>query len=385
MRTHVLFSISVAIALSVSQPLSAQAQDAKPTQRASERGMKEPKAADSEYRKLDGLVSNLRARNAQQFAINLAKGIDEASFISIGGIEQWVTIRGQDRANPVLLVLHGGPGDVTNPWTFALFAPWEKHFTVVQWDQRGAGRTFSRTGPTVAPTMTLDRVAEDGLELLDYLREHLGKDKIIVVGHSFGSIIGLRMVRARPDLFHAYVGTGQVADNTRNYSVAYRAIMKKAQAIGNQQAFDELRKIGPPPYTSGEGYRLQRKWANSFEGSDQFIFGTIGLTLVAPGYSVRDINDSADGQMLSGERLVPQTTSLEPKDLGLDFAIPMFFFQGAEDFTTPTALARQYLASIKAPRKKFVPIDGGHFALFMNSNQFLGELVRRVGPLAARR
>ena len=220
MRTHVLFSISVAIALSVSQPLSAQGRDAKPTQRGSERGMKEPKAVDSEYRKLDGLVSNLRARNAQQFAINLAKGIDEASFISIGGIEQWVTIRGQDRANPVLLVLHGGPGDVTNPWTFALFAPWEKHFTVVQWDQRGAGRTFSRTGPTVAPTMTLDRMAEDGFELLDYLRKHLGKDKIIVVGHSFGSIIGLRMVRARPDLFYAYVGTGQVADSTRNYSVA---------------------------------------------------------------------------------------------------------------------------------------------------------------------
>lgn len=385
MRTHVLFSISVAIALSVSQPLSAQAQDGKPTQRGSERGMNEPKAVDSEYRKLDGLVSNLRARNAQQFAINLAKGIDEASFISIGGIEQWVTIRGQDRTNPVLLVLHGGPGDVTNPWTFALFAPWEEHFTVVQWDQRGAGRTFSRTGPTVAPTMTLDRIAEDGLELLDYLCKHLGKDKIIVVGHSFGSIIGLRMVRARPDLFYAYVGTGQIADSTRNYSVAYHALLKKAQAIGNHQAFDELRKIGPPPYTSGEGYRVQRKWANSFEGADQFLFGTIGLTLVAPGYSVQDINDSADGQMLSGERLVPQTTSLEPKDLGLDFAIPMFFFQGAEDFTTPTTLARQYLASINAPRKKFVRIDGGHFALFMNPNQFLRKLVRRVRPLAARR
>ena len=218
-----------------------------------------------------------------------------------------------------------------------------------------------------------------------YLRKHLGKDKIIVVGHSFGSIIGLRMVRARPDLFYAYVGTGQVADNTRNYSVAYQALLKKAQAIGNQQAFDELRKIGPPPYTSGEGFRVQRKWANSFEGADQFLFGTLGLTLVAPGYSVQDINDSVDGQMLSGERLVPQTTSLEPKDLGLDFAIPMFFFHGAEDFTTPTALARQYLASIKAPRKNFVPIDGGHFALFMNSNEFLRELVRRVGPLAARR
>lgn len=218
------------------------------------------------------------------------------------------------------------------------------------------------------------------------LRKHLGKDKIIVVAHSFGSIIGVRMVRARPDLFYTYVGTGQVADSTRSYSLAYDALLQKAQAIGNQQAFDELREIGPPPYTSGNGYRVLRKWANRFERADQFLFGTIGLTLVAPGNSVQDINDSADGQMLSGERLVPQTTSLVPKDLGLDFAIPMFFFQGAEDFTTPTALARQYLDSIRAPRKQFVPIDGGgHFAVFMKSDQFLRELVRWVRPLAVSR
>jgi hypothetical protein len=86
----------------------------------------QPKAIDSEYRKLDGLLSLLRARNAQQFAIRSAKGIDEASFVTIGGIEQWITVRGWNRDNPVLLFLHGGPGEVTNPWTFALFVPWEK-------------------------------------------------------------------------------------------------------------------------------------------------------------------------------------------------------------------------------------------------------------------
>ena len=119
--------------------------------------------------------------------------------------------------------------------------------------------------------------------------------------------------------------------------------------------------------------------------ADQFLFGTLGLALVAPGKSVQDINDSADGQMLSGERLVSQTTSLEPKDLGLNFAIPIFFLQGAEDFTTPTELARRYLASIKAPRKEFVPLKGGgHFAVFMNSGQFLEMLVKRVRPLGLR-
>ena len=119
-----------------------------------------------------------------------------------------------------------------------------------------------------------------------------------------------------------------------------------------------MTRVGPPPYKSGEGYGLQRRWANAFEGADQFLLGTLGLALVAPGNSVQDINDSSDGQELSGERLVPRTKSSGPKELGLEFSIPMFIFQGAEDFTTPTALARQYEESIKAPRKAFVPLKG---------------------------
>jgi pimeloyl-ACP methyl ester carboxylesterase len=387
MRTRVLLSIGIAIAFLIGISFVVRAPHAVPVQATLQDSTNRPDGSDAGYRKLDETLSVVRARNAQQFVIDSEKGIDEASYVAIGGIEQWVTIRGQDRNNPVLLFLHGGPGDVTNPWTFALFAPWEKHFTVVQWDQRGAGRTLRKTGPTVAPTMTLDRMTQDGIELTEYLRKHLGKDKIIVVAHSFGSILGLRMVRTRPELFYAYVGTGQVADSTKNYFVAYDALLKKAQAIGNQQALEELRRVGPPPYSSGEGYQVQRRWANNFEGADQFLPGTLGLTLVAPGNSVEDINDSIDGQILSGNRLVPQTASLTQKELGVDFAVPILFFQGSADFTTPTALAQQYLASaIQAPHKEFVPIQGcGHFAVFMCSDKFLKELVTRVSPLAGGR
>ncbi len=386
MRTGVLLSIGIAIAFSIGISFVAQGLHGVQVQAALQESTKKPGVGDAEYRKLDETLSVLRARNAKQFAIDSVKGIDEAIYVAIGGIEQWVTIRGQGRNNPVLLFLHGGPGDVTNPWTFELFAPWEKHFTVVQWDQRGAGRTLRKTGPTVAPTMTLDRMTQDGIELTEYLRKHLGKDKIIVVAHSFGSILGLRMVRARPELFYAYTGTGQVADSTKNYSVAYDALLKKAQAIGNQQALEELHRVGPPPYSSGEGYQVQRRWANNFEGADRFLPGTLGLTLVAPGNSVQDINDSMDGQILSGNRLVPQAASLTQKDLGVGFSVPILFLQGAEDFTTPTALAQQYLASIQAPHKEFISIRGcGHFAVFMCSDQFLKELVTRVRPLAGGR
>ena len=337
---------------------------------------------DAAYRKLDQTLSFLRARNAREYAIDPAKGVDEASYVSIGGIEQWVTIRGDDRSKPVLLFLHGGPGDVTNPWSFAMFAPWEAHFTVVQWDQRGAGRTLSKSGPSVAPTMTLDRMTQDGIELTEYLCKHLRKRKVILLAHSFGTILGLRMIRERPELFFAYVGTGQVADETRNYAVAYEALLKKAQAVGNQQALDELKSVGAPPYANGWGYQVQRKWSNRFEGADRFLAGTLGLALVAPGNSVQDLNDSVDGQILSGDQLVPQTRSETMKELGLKFAIPIFFFEGTEDFTTPTELARTYFEAIQSPRKEFVPIPGGHFAMFMNSDQFLRELVAQVAPVA---
>src|SRR5215471_4004910 len=289
-------------------------------------------ATEEEYRRFGEVSDWVRARNAREYAMSSANGIDEGSYVTIGGIEQWITIRGEDRSNPVLLFLHGGPGDVTNPWSFAFFAPWEKYFTVVQWDQRGAGRTLRKTGEAVASTMTVARMTQDGIELAEYLRKHLGKDKIIVVGHSFGTILELGMVRAKPELFYAYVGTGQVADGTKNYSAAYDAVLQKAQSTGNQQAIEELKRVGPPPYKSGEGYGVQRKWSNKFEGSYEFLYGTTGLALVAPGGSVQDLNDDFDGQILA-DVLVPQIKSQGPKELGLEFSLPMFVFEGEEDFT----------------------------------------------------
>jgi pimeloyl-ACP methyl ester carboxylesterase len=337
---------------------------------------------EAAYRKLDQTLSFFRGRSAKEYAIDSAKGNDEASYVSIGGIEQWVTIRGKDRNSPVLLFLHGGPGEATNLWALPYFFPWEQRFTVVQWDQRGAGRTFGKSGPSVRPTLTLDRMTQDGIELTEYLCKHLGKRRVILVAHSFGTILALRMIQQRPDLFLAYVGTGQVADETRNYAVAYEALLNKARATGNQQAFDELKSIGPPPYSSYQGYSVQRKWSNRFEGADRFLPGTIGLALHAPGYSVRDLNDLLDGELFSGEILFSKTRSTTMKDLGLKFAIPIFFFDGTEDFTTPTELARQYLQAIQAPRKEFVAVPGGHFVVFINSDKFLKQLVAHVAPLA---
>lgn len=229
-------------------------------------------------------------------------------------------------------------------------------------------------------------MAQDGIELAEHLREQLEKDKIVLVGHSFGSILGVRMAKSRPDLFSAYIGTAQVANPQRNYATAYEALLEKARSLSDQRAITELESIGPPPYADGRGYAIQRRWSHIFEGADRFIASMLGLALGAPGYSLRDINDWMEGQQLSAEKLIPQTSGLDADDLGGEFALPVLVIQGAEDFTTPTSLARSFLSSIRAPSKAFVAIDGGgHFAVFMESDAFLEALVEHVLPLIGSR
>jgi pimeloyl-ACP methyl ester carboxylesterase len=335
----------------------------------------------ADLQKLDAAMTFVRNRNARDYAVTAPNGIDEAKYVEIGGIEQWVTIRGEDRRNPVLLFLHGGPGDATNPWGYAGFRTWLNRFTVVQWDQRGAGRTLGKSGPSIAPTITIERLTQDGIELAEMLRRTLQKPTILLVGHSWGSTLGVFMVKARPDLFTAFVGTGQVSDPAKNYSVAYEELLKKAVALNDRHAVEELKAVGPPPYLDRRGYGVQRKWANLFEGADHFIASMLGFAIAAPGYTARDINDWFDGQSVSADRLVPLTSALDAKALGGDFAVPVFVIQGAEDFTTPTSLARSYVESIRAPRKAFVTLaGGGHFAVFMKPEAFVTELVARVRP-----
>ncbi len=160
--------------------------------------------------------------------------IDQSSYVTIGGIDQWISIKGEDRNNPVLLVVHGGPGE--SQWPQAdKYVPWEKAFTVVLWDQRGAGHTHSRYGAKT-PDFSLDRITRDGIEVAEYLCRTLNKKKIIVVGHSWGSIIATGMVQLRPYLFAAYVGTGQAESWIATSNMQYDLALAKARQDGDAAA-----------------------------------------------------------------------------------------------------------------------------------------------------
>jgi pimeloyl-ACP methyl ester carboxylesterase len=114
-------------------------------------------------------------------------------YVKIGGIDQWITITGADRRNPAILFLHGGPGDAMSRFAALYFAGWEKDCTLVQCDQRGAGRTYGKNGKSIEPTMTVERMTQDGIEVAEFLKGQLHKSKIILVGGSWGSIQGIRM------------------------------------------------------------------------------------------------------------------------------------------------------------------------------------------------
>jgi pimeloyl-ACP methyl ester carboxylesterase len=324
--------------------------------------------------------------NAQAFAIHTANGIDEGMYVKIGGIEQWVQIRGQDRNNPVLLCLHGGPGGTWIPLT-ERFIPWEKQFTVVQWDQRGAGKTLETTGASVADTMLVDRMAQDGIEVAEYLRNHLHKEKIILLGHSWGSILGVHIVKQRPELFYAYVGTGQAGNMPRSFQMSYAYILERARAANDKEAVKELESIGPPPYDGMDKVLVHFKWHGKYqtESDRAALSSPVGsLTDPPPNFSLWDEFNRARGFMVIPTwRVYQEMLSTDLPSLGPDFQIPVYFFQGAEDELTVTSLAQEYFEKINAPHKEWVAFEGGgHFTVWSMSDRFLQELVARVRPLA---
>jgi len=300
-------------------------------------------------------------------------------YTSIGGIEQWIEIGGDSPDNPVLLFLHGGPGASSRFAAMAL-KPWQRHFTVVHWDQRGAGRTLARNGEAGCGRLTIERMIADAIEVSEYLTNHLGKDKIILLGHSWGSVLALNMIRRRPELFAAYVGTGQVVNMRRNEEFNYMRQLAQARAAGNEQAVAALEEIGPPPYQDRAKIRLLREWADvaaSGTGDDPRPRPPARPTNLTP----EDIQLIPAGFLFSGNQLFEELCEIDLSALGLDFPIPMFCFMGAEDQQTAFALAEAWFASLNAPRKAFVRFEGCHHFVVMNRPEmFLEQLLEHVVP-----
>jgi pimeloyl-ACP methyl ester carboxylesterase len=301
--------------------------------------------------------------------------------VRIGGVDQWVQIRGADRSNPVLLWLHPHGASMI-PLT-PMYTSLERHFTVVQWDRRTVGRTRRAARRRGDADWTFDRFIADGIELVEHLRKRLGHDRVILAAHSQGTVIGVGMARRRPDLFHAYVGMGQMVDMPRNESIVYERLLAQARAEGRRRVADGLVKLGPPPYPERTAWirRLRYTMAIDPEGR-AWRKVAIARVLLMPGYSVRDIFGWFSDVMVFPQHLYEETMAVTPQTLGTRFEVPIFILQGAHETYAIPELAEEYVELIEAPAKAYVPLHGlGHLSPFLAPDRILDELTTLIRAL----
>lgn len=327
-------------------------------------------------------------RNAEASSIHTPHGIDESMFVRIGGLDQWITIRGEDRSNPVLLILDGGPGFASSPF---IPSAHEKDFVVVTWDQPGSGKTYGRAGRIIDPTLDIESMSQDGIEVANYVRGRLQQRQIGILAESWGTILGIHMVKSRPDFFYAYVGAGQIVDMPRGKALSYQRVLSKAHADGDHRAIRDLETSGPPPYASMSALRTQRKWAATYERGAPRPSTIAWSVFFAPRYSLNDFRNWMSGFIASqdhffGKLMTGSFVSADLRTLGPEFGVPIFFFQGVEDDYTLFASASAYMDTINAPQKMIIPVAGaGHLATVSHAPELHGFLLERVRPLAVSR
>jgi len=334
----------------------------------------------------------LQHRVTEKRAITSLHGVDSLEAVRIGGIDQWIEVRGQDLDNPILLFIHGGPGVAFIPLAGAFQGRWEKHFTVVQWDQRGAGKTYESNDKELQrKTMNIPQMEQDTLEVANYLRNRFKKQKVFVLGHSWGSILGLWMAHEHPELIYAYVGVGQFVDFEQNEKVAYQNALEQARQSHNEQAMKDLESIVPYPTPDADQKKEQvaRNWEGQLLGPPpagiSFTDGGRLLTdlFSAPEYSLVDDVGFLRGMSFSLDTFFPQVTKVDLAKLGLEFRVPIFFFEGRYDQYCPSSLIWDYSEEIKAPQKEFVWFEkSGHFPFFEEQQKFGNELFERLLPLS---
>ena len=320
--------------------------------------------------------------------------MSEEKFIFINRIEQWVTIKGES-SKPVILFLHGGPGSPISPYADAIYKEWEKDFILVQWDQRGTGKTYGHNAPEeLSPEylkenpLSLEQMANDGIALTEYLLKHLGKQKIILLGTSWGSVLGVKMATKRPELFYTYIGHSQMVKPVIDAEF-YNKIYKMAEEKQDKEALVILNTIGQPPYERaknvGQLFRIIKKYekANSLPAPESWF------TVSAAYDNEKDNQNRSDGDDYSfvnfaGDAklgVLPMSAGIDLMKEHLDFKIPVHFIQGEEDILTPKETTKKYFEAIKAPKKKYylLPKTAHGFNLAVLETQY--KIVKGIKTL----
>lgn len=331
-----------------------------------------------------------RALLTEMQRLPMPDAVDEKLALELGGARQVVAVRGTDASNPIIVFVHGGPASTELPIAWTYQRPWEDFFTVAQWDQRGAGLSYPLNDPeTLGPTLSLDRYRDDAIELIEWLCTRYEKQKVILVGHSWGSAVGLAVAVKRPDLLYAYVGAAQVIDFLQNEQEGYAWTLSEATRMDNADASAELNAISPYPTDEAldlEKTRAERKWVRTFGGFAAYRNETSFHShsfLLSPAHSLADGKAIGDGFAFTMPRVWPQLASISFSDVK-HLEVPVLLFLGRHDRVSSPHLAEQWLADVAAPLKEAVWFEhSAHLPMFEEPGRFLAALTGRVAPLTA--
>jgi pimeloyl-ACP methyl ester carboxylesterase len=329
-----------------------------------------------------------RAAVADLEKIAAPGGVQDSYKTRIGGIDQWLNVRGQDKGNPMILFVHGGPASPITPTMWQFQRPIEEYFTVANYDQRGAGKTYGETDPqAVGDTIRIERYVDDAIEVAEHLRQRYGKKKLVLVGHSWGTIVSMKAALKRPDLFYAYVGIGQVISTRENERISFEYAMARAKAESNQEALRDLASIAPYPGSqpiTRERIIVARKWPQYYGGLSAFRSNSgyfFDGPLLSPEYDRKQVRDIDQGSLLTLGRVLPEFVQVDFTGVKR-FPIPVVMFLGRHDYTTPTAPLEAWLAQVKAPSKKAVWFErSAHMIPWEEPGKTLVSLLTYVKPL----
>lgn len=320
-------------------------------------------------------------------------GIAVLETVEIGGVKQTMLIRSEDIGNPILLYLHSGPGTTEMSAFRTYHTELEKYFTVVIWEQRGTGKSYSSLLST--DMMTIDQMVADTGEVIEYLLNRFDKQKLFIAGHSWGSLLGILTVLQYPDNIYAYVGSGQEVQPAAGEKISYAYALSKAEELGNAQAVKELKQItesfeyltinnNPNWY---EDLVTERKWLVKL-GGEVHDRDNINSIYVIPGilpseYTLVDFIHFAQGSQFSLKTLWPQVMKVNLMESANSLSVPVFFIQGRYDYNTPSSLVSEYYDKLDAPYKELIWLENsGHHAMYEEAQLYDSILIEKLLPLA---
>lgn len=307
--------------------------------------------------------------------------IAEVTYLNLGGLDQWVMIRGESLTNPPLILLHGGPGFPETHFFRHFTAPLEKDFTVVYWDQRGSGKSFDRKTPR--PSMTAGQFIADLDELVEAVCRRLGKKKVAIFGHSWGSALGVLYAARFPEKVAAYVGSGQIGDWPAGELASYAFARAQARRLNNRKALEKLRAIGPPPH-SAKSLWTQRTWLNRLEGQlSARALWNLGRTFLGGSESsIFDLPNLLRGFRFSLDAMWAEVSAMNlMKDVSA-LQVPVFFFLGRNDHWVPSEVSVAYFEALTAPSKRLVWFEeSGHEPFVDEPTKFNAAMVELVRPV----